>query len=85
MKLTFLLPISTVAVLTLAGCAGTPTSQQGASMNSMPMAMMSDKEMMDMCMSHMRQMSPEMRQRHMEMMQRHHQMMTPKPKSEQPG
>ncbi|MFC7518834.1 hypothetical protein ACFQUU_27885 [Herbaspirillum sp. GCM10030257] len=74
MKLT-LLAIPALAVLTLAGCAIGPASQPNGSMGSMPMAMMADKEMMDMCMAHMSQMAPEMRHQHMEMMQKHHQMM----------
>lgn len=85
MKRVFLLSASTLAVLTLAGCVTGNPSQQAGSTGSMPMAMMGDKEMMDMCMSHMSQMTPEMRQKHMDMMQRHHQMMDQKMKPQQPS
>lgn len=77
--------IPLLAVLVLAGCAMGTTSQKADSKSSMPMAMMGDKEMMEMCMSHMSHMTPEMRQKHMEMMQRHHQMMEQKAKPRQPS
>lgn len=85
MKRIFLLSVPTLAVLTLAGCVTGYPSQQADSTGPMPMAMMGDKEMMDMCMSHMSQMTPEMMQKHMEMMRKHHQMMNPKMKPQQPS
>lgn len=71
------LAIPLLSAATLAGCVTGQASQPDASMGSMPMTMMSDKQMMDMCMMHMSQMSPEMKQQHMDMMRRHHQMMNP--------
>jgi hypothetical protein len=69
------LAIPLLCTATLAGCAAGQASQPSASMGSAPMAMMADKQMMDRCMAHMSQMSPEMMQQHMAMMRRHHQMM----------
>lgn len=80
MNRTLLLATSMLSLLTLAGCVTDPTSRQADAAGSMPMAMMADKGMMDMCMAHMSQMTPDMMQNHMNMMQRHHQMMEPKMK-----
>jgi hypothetical protein len=86
MKRVFLLAVPALVVLTLVGCANGYSSHRADSAASMPMAMMGDKEMMDMCMAHMSQMTPEMRQKHMDMMQRHHQMMDQKKmKPQQPS
>lgn len=84
MKLT-VLTAPVLAALALGGCTTDQASQPGASMGSMPMAMMSDKQMMDMCMAHMSQMTPEMMRQHMEMMREHHQMMDRDKKPQQPG
>lgn len=74
MKLSALaIPVLSAAALT--GCAMGEASRPNASTESTPMAMMSDKQMMDMCMAHMSQMSPEMMQQHTGMMRQHHQMM----------
>lgn len=74
MKLSALaIPVLSAAALT--GCAMGEASRPNASMGAMPMAMMSDKQMMDMCMAHMSQMTPEMMQQHMDTMRQHHQMM----------
>lgn len=67
--------IPALSAITLAGCVTGQASEPNASMGSMPMAMMGDKQMMDMCKAHMSQMSPEMMQQHMDMMRQHHQMM----------
>jgi hypothetical protein len=80
-----LLAIPMLSVLTLTGCATGQAAQPNASTGSMPMAMMSDKQMMGMCMTHMREMTPEMRQQHMEMMRRHQQMIDPKMQPQKPS
>lgn len=77
MKLKLILPLTTIAVLALAGCVANPAAQQEASKGSMPMAM-TGEEMMAMCDMHMSQTSPEM-------MRMHHQMMEQKMKPQQPG
>jgi len=84
MKFT-VLTVPMLAALTLAGCATGQASQPNAAMDSTPMAMMSDKQMMDMCMAHMSQMTPEMMQEHMEMMRKHHRMMDQEKKHQQPS
>lgn len=71
--LVMVIPVLSAAAL--AGCAAGQASGPDASMGSMPMVMTADKQMMDMCMAHMNQMSPEMMQQHMDMMRQHHQMM----------
>lgn len=85
MKRALMLSAPILTALILTGCATGSSSRQDTSSSSMPMAMMGDKEMMEMCMSHMSQMTPEMRQKHMDMMQRHHQMMDQKTKPKQPS
>lgn len=69
------LAIPVLSAVGLVGCATGQASNPQASISSMPMPMMSDKQMMDMCTAQMSQMSPEMMQQHMEMMRQHHQMM----------